>query len=160
METVNQDQEIRATEETGKTFTQEELNAIVQDRLTRDRQKYADYDELKEKAGKFDQLEEASKSELQKMTEKADALQTELDKLKSENLVREARQKVAAETGVPANLLTGSSEEECRAQAEAIAAYAKPSSYPQVRDGGEPPKRGGTSTRDQFADWLDQSLTR
>lgn len=159
METVNQDQ-TQATETTGKTFTQEEVNAIIQDRLTRDRQKYADYDELKEKAGKFDQLEEASKSELQKMTEKADALQAALDKLKSENLVREARQKVAAETGVPANLLTGSSEEECRTQAEAIAAYAKPSSYPQVRDGGEPPKRGGTSTRDQFADWLDQSLTR
>lgn len=159
METVNQ--ENQATEETtGKTFTQEELNAIVQDRLTRDRQKYADYDELKEKAGKFDQLEEASKSELQKMTEKADALQTELDKLKSENLVREARQKVAAETGVPVTLLTGSTEEECKAQAEAINAYARPASYPRVKDGGEPLKRGETSTRDQFADWLDQSLSK
>ena len=47
-ETVNQ--ENQATEETGKVFTQDEVNAIVKDRLTRAGAKYADYDALKEKA--------------------------------------------------------------------------------------------------------------
>lgn len=159
METVNQ--ENQATEEaTGKTFTQEELNAIVQERLTRDRAKFADYDALKEKAQKFDAMEEEKKTELQKATERAESLQAEIDRLKSENAIREARNKVAAETGVPVTLLTGSTEDECKAQAEAINAYARPASYPKVKDGGEPLKRGGTSTRDQFADWLDQSLSK
>lgn len=156
METVNQ--ENQATTTTGKTFTQDEVNAIVTDRLTRDRAKYADYDTLKEKAEKYDQLEEANKSELQKAVERGDALQVELDKLKGENAVRDLRNKVAEETGIPANLLTGKTEEECRAQAEAIAAYAKPSTYPKVRDGGEVTQTGKPTTKQQFAEWTNQAF--
>lgn len=155
-ETVNQ--ENQATTITGKTFTQDEVNAIVTDRLTRDRAKYADYDALKEKAEKFDKLEEANKTELQKATERADALQVELDKLKGENAVRELRNKVAEETGIPANLLTGKTEEECRAQAEMIAEYAKPSNYPKVRDGGEVTNLGKLTTRQQFAAWANNAF--
>ena len=70
-ETVNQ-------ETASKTFTQEEVNAIVADRLDRERKKYEGFDELKEKATKFDEMEEAQKSELQKVTERADALAKEL----------------------------------------------------------------------------------
>lgn len=148
----------QATENTGKTFTQDEVNAIVTDRLTRDRAKYADYDALKEKAAKLDQIEEANKTELQKATERADGLQAELDKLKSENAVRDLRAKVAEETGVPMNCLTGSTEEECRAQAKAIAEYAKPAAYPKVRDGGEVTSVGTMTTRQQFAEWAKQAF--
>ena len=52
--------------------TQEDLDIIVGERLKREREKYADYEALKEKAAKYDQAEEASKSELQKATEKAE----------------------------------------------------------------------------------------
>ena len=64
---------------TEKTFTEEDVNRIVTDRLHRERQKYEgiDLDALKEKAAKFDEMEEASKSELQKANEKA----AELEKL-------------------------------------------------------------------------------
>lgn len=41
-----------------RTFTQAELNAIVADRLARERAKYADYDKLKDKAGKADALQQ------------------------------------------------------------------------------------------------------
>ena len=47
------------------------------------------------------------------------------------------RNEVSTATGVPANLLTGSTKEECEAQAQAINAYAKPAGYPAVKDGGE-----------------------
>ena len=97
METVNQ--ENKATENTEKTFTQAEVDAIVGDRLKRDRQKYADYDALKEKAEKFDAMEEANKSELQKAIERGDALQNELNTMKAANTVRDMREKVAEETG-------------------------------------------------------------
>lgn len=136
-----------------RTFTQDELNAIVGKRLAEEKNKYADYDVLKAKAEKFDEAEEASKSELQKATERANALETELNGLKKAEEVRLMREKVANETGIPSNLLTGSSEEECKAQAEAIKAYATPSGYPKVKDGGEMPKPTG-STKQQFADFM------
>lgn len=156
-ETVNQGNQ--ATETTGKTFTQDEVNAIVTDRLTRDRAKYADYDDLKAKAEKFDQIEEANKTELQKANERADGLQAELDKLKNENAVRDLRTKVANETGVPVNCLTGNTEEECRAQAKAIAEFAKPSAYPKVRDGGEVQHTTGGANRDKFKDWFEANIS-
>ncbi len=73
--------EEKKTQEGGseKTFTQTELDAIIGDRLARERQKYGDYDSLKAKAAEYDKTQEASKSELQKATEKAGALQKELD---------------------------------------------------------------------------------
>lgn len=155
-ETVKQ--ENQQTENTEKTFTQAEVDAIVGDRLKRDRQKYADYETLKEKADKFDELEESNKSELQKAIERGDALQVELDKLKGANAIRELRNKVAEETGIPAHLLTGKTEEECREQAEAIAEYAKPSGYPNVRDGGEVRNTGKPTTRQQFAEWANEAF--
>lgn len=53
--------------EATKTFTQEELDAIVQDRLKRAVPK--DYEELKAKAAKVDEAEEAAKTDLQKEKE-------------------------------------------------------------------------------------------
>jgi hypothetical protein len=53
MGTDNQNsQEQTQTEE--KTFTQAELDAVVKDRLKREREKYADYDAVKAKATKLD----------------------------------------------------------------------------------------------------------
>jgi len=90
-----------------KTFTQEEVNAIVGKRLHEEKEKYADYDELKNKAAKYDEAEEASKSELQKATERAEGLQKEVDKMKRDKRLHEIRAKVAKETGVsPDRLLT------------------------------------------------------
>jgi len=53
-----------------RTFTRPQMNANIGDRLARERAKYADYSELKQKAEAFDQAEELSKSELQKATER------------------------------------------------------------------------------------------
>ena len=151
METVNQE-ETKATE--AKMFTQDELNAIVGDRVKREKEKYAGYEELKEKAAKLDQIEEASKSEIQKMTEKADKLEAELLQMKKADGIREMRAKVSQETGIPANLLTAETEEECKEQADAIKAFAKPTGYPSVRDAGEVANAGGRTTAQEFAEWF------
>ncbi len=164
-ETVNQDAKAangaaQTTPEqpAGKTFTQAELDAIVADRLARERAKYPDYESLKAKAAKFDAAEEAGKTELQRMTDQAAALKSELDALKKANQLREIRESIGEEKGVPASLLTGDSEEACRAQADAILAFAKPSGYPNLPDGGEARAPKGTSTRDQFAAWAESQL--
>ena len=153
METVNQ--EVNATQEQQEAkFTQAELDRIVKDRLTREREKYGDYDALKAKADKFDEIEEASKTELQKATEKAKALQDELDAFKKAESLRTMREKVAHDTGIPVNLLTAESEDACKEQAKQILEFSRPSGYPQVKDGGEVRTTGKKSTRDSFAEWF------
>lgn len=140
-ETVNQESSSAAAEpQAERTFTQSEMNAIIQDRLTRERSKYADYDALKATA------------------ERADALQKQVDALTKANSIRELRSKVSAETGVPAELLNGETEEACKAQAQAILKFAKPSGYPTVKDGGDPAKKMTGSTSEQFAAWFEQAM--
>lgn len=116
--------------EGGKNFSQDDVNTIVAERLSRERSKYADYESLKEKAAQYDKIQESSKSELQKANEKAAELQKQLDDLKSANTLRAIRAKVAEETKVPVELLSGSDEASCKKQAEAILKFAKPSGYP------------------------------
>lgn len=155
METVNQGGENNGQQEV-KTFTQDELNAILNDRLGREKAKYSDYEELKSKAAKLDEMEEASKTELQKVTEKATALQSELDSLKKADEIRQIREKVAKENGVPANLLKAETEEGCVEEAKALLDFKKTVSpnYPQVRDAGEPQGTVKNTTRQQFAEWF------
>lgn len=95
--------------------SQEELDRIIGERLARERAKFDDYDDLKAKAQKFDEVEAQNKTEaerladeLAKATERAQSLETQA-----------VRARVAAETGLPLELITGSTEEDCRAQAEA-----------------------------------------
>lgn len=141
-----------------RTFTQSEMNAIIQDRLARERNKYADYDALKAKAKQFDAAEEAGKTELQKATERAEKLQQQVDALTKANSLRDMRSKVANATGVPESLLSGETEEACTAQAKAILDFAKPNGYPQVKDGGEITHKTTGSTREQFATWFEQAV--
>lgn len=144
-----------------KTFTQEQVNAIVGERLAKEKAKYADYEELQKKASSYDELQEANKSELEKATERANKLQAQVDSMNKANEIRGIRDKVSTETGVPAALLTGDTEEACKEQAEAIKAFAKPkANYPKVPDGGELNKPLPTNTADKFADWFNQNLTK
>lgn len=125
-----------ATAEPERTFTQAELDAIVGDRLKRERAKYADYDEFKAKAAKFDEAEEASKSELQKAVEERDRLKAELEKRDAERAHAEKVAKVAAEAGVDEKLLarmSGDVEE----NAEFLKAQMSATKYPSVPDHGE-----------------------
>lgn len=155
METVNQ--EATTTTEPEKTFTQDQVNAIVAERLKRDRGERADYEELKQKAARLDEIEAANKTELQKANERADGLQKELDALKSAQTLREIRDKVSSETGIPVNLLTGGTEEECRTQAESIKAFAQPQAYPAIKDAGEANYTSKITTRDKFAEWFNNN---
>lgn len=141
-----------------RTFTQEEVNAIVGKRLAEEKGKYADYDVLKAKADKFDEAEEASKTELQKATERANNLESELNAFKKAEELRTMRETVSKDTGVPASLITGTTEEECKAQAEAIKAYATPNGYPKVKDKGEVDNSPNASARAQFAEVMAQIL--
>jgi hypothetical protein len=94
---------------------------------------------------------EANKGKL----EQFETVQSELAELKQANAIRDMRVKISQETGIPVSLLTCDTEDACKAQAEAIKEFAKPSAYPALYDGGEPGGRAPkTSTREQFAEWF------
>lgn len=160
METGIQTNQVETTPTVGQetpeqqTFTQDDVNRIVAKRVA----KYADYDELKQKAAKFDEQVEAGKSELQKATEKASSLQAELDALKQAESIRVMREEVANAKGIPARLLTGTTTEECEAQAADLLAWAEKTSsgYPKVPDGGDP--LSTKPAREQFAEWLNSQI--
>lgn len=141
-----------------RTFTQSELDKIVQSRVYEERKKLGNYDELKAKADELDQLKEASKSELQKAQDRAAKAEKDLADLKAAEALRESRAKVSAETGVPSELLTGENEEACKEQAKKILEFAKTKGYPTVRDGGEVKNVGKPSTAQQFAEWAKENL--
>ena len=156
MGTDNQNSQDNATPQEPKVFTQEEVNSFLAKDRKQTAEKYADYEALKEKAARLDEIEAANKSELEKANEKAAQLESELKAIKEAEKIREIRESVAKETGIPAHLLTGSTKEECEAQATAIADYAKPTPYPAVKDAGEVNNVGKPTTRQQFAEWSQQ----
>lgn len=72
-----------------------------------------------EKARLYDEAQEQGKSELQKAQEAAAKAEARAAAMEAEAM----RAKVAAATGVDADLLSGSSEEELRASAERLLAW-------------------------------------
>lgn len=68
-----------AGQQTVKTFTEAELNSIIKDRLDRERKKYADYDQVKQRAAKADEYESKDKTETQRLADKLESLQKALE---------------------------------------------------------------------------------
>ena len=157
METVNQENNNTNGTET-KTFTQADLDRIVQEGVNRERAKYEGFEELKAKAQKFDEQEEANKTELQKAQERATELEEKLKKREHEDSIREMKKKVAEEMKIPADLLTGETEEACMEQAKAIMSFATSQGYPSVKDGGESNPSTKKTARDSFKEWADQNF--
>ncbi len=134
-----------------RTFTQSELDRIVQERVK-------EMNEYKAKAAKFDEMEEANKTELQKAQDKAAKLEKELNEIKHINEIRNIREEVSSAKGVPLDLLTGETKEACEQQAEAILKFAQNNTgFPYVPDGGEVKTTAKKTTANQFADWMQKN---
>ena len=114
-------------EQEQKMFTQDEVNKLMGALRKENREKYADYDDLKAKASKFDEIEQQSKSELERITERATKAETELKQLKTKAEHDQLKAKIADELKVPAKLLHGKDEEELRSYAQELLEFKKPS---------------------------------
>lgn len=154
-ETVNQETATNEQPKEEKLFTQEEVNGFFNKRYS---EMMSQLNEYKDKAQKFDELEEANKTELQKAMERAEQLESELNQIKKEASIREVRSKVATELGVPAELLTAETEDACKEQAKAILNFAKPTGYPTLKDAGEVSNVGKPSPKQQFVEWANQAF--
>lgn len=134
--------------------TQEELNAIVEKRLSRERKKYADYNSVKDKAAKYDAYLESQKTEDEKQAEKMNVLQQENASLRQKII----RNDVAGKFNLPLEvvaMLNGTTEEELTEQAEKLAANLKASPAPPAVPG----LSSGSSIPTNSGDWLRQALT-
>jgi hypothetical protein len=78
-------------------FSQADVDRIVKERLERERGKYADYDTLKTAAAKWQETQDAQKTELQKAMEKAAGLQEQNARLSQERTELLIRSAVVAE---------------------------------------------------------------
>ena len=86
---------------------------------SRAKQNLADAKANEGAAQRLAEIEEAQKTEAQKAQERLEAA----EKRAAELELRAARAEVAATKGVPANLLTGSTQEELEASADALLAF-------------------------------------
>lgn len=134
--------------------TQADLDKIVADRITRERGKYADYDELKAKAAKLAEIEESQKTEAQKTAERQAALERENETLKVAKLrseIAEAMSDPSKGLLIPASLLTGSTKEEIEASAAALIEFtkgAKPAVGSHLPNQDKSPQKQASSVAD------------
>ena len=148
--------------------TQEEFDAAIADRLSRDRAKYAKQFEAEMKEKGWKTTEEvatltkdltdkvaALTAQVQSQTETINGHKTETDALNSkihEYEINSVKMAVALEMGIPyqmASRLSGDTEEAIRADAKAMAALIGGTNQPApLPGGGTGPK---TSTSEMFA---------
>lgn len=121
---MSEDRENTEATETESQFkapaSQEDLDRIIQARIARERKNIpTDYEDLKAKAAKLDELEAANQSEAEKAQARAEAA----EKRAAELEVQALRAEVANEKGVPAKLLAGATREELEAAADELIAF-------------------------------------
>lgn len=124
--------------------TQEQLNAIIKARLDREKEKYADYDQLAEK---IKNLETENSNLKQTITEKETSARTTASRISElENDVttwkqKSLKQQIAMKNGLPFDLadrLQGDSEESLNEDAERLASLVNVKNYTQPLADKEP----------------------
>lgn len=134
--------------------TQAELDRIIADRLSRERSKYADYEDLQAKAQRLAEIEEANKTEAEKMAEQLATLQAKVTEYETREQINAWKAEVAEATGVPANALAGNTKEEIEAHAETLKPLiaqpqsAKPQPLIVPAEGKTPPALNSSALED------------
>jgi hypothetical protein len=127
--------------------SQDDLNKVINERLTRERAKFADYKDLKTKAAKLDEYEQANQSEAEKTAKRIADLEAELTNTRRAT----SRLKIASEHGITDAddidlFLTGTDDETLTKQAKRLAertADRKKNGNHVPREGASPNSTGG-----------------
>lgn len=136
--------------------SQEELDRRIKDRLNRAEKQWREKNnDVFEKAKAYDEWQEQNKSDLEKEKERNEQLQKELDERNLRDQISDWKKAASEETGVPAEVLRGSSEEEIKAHADALKPHFEKEKSGFVGSDGFTPKEKAKSTASQFADALD-----
>ena len=123
--------------------SQEQLDKVLSKRLERERAKYSDYEELKQKAAEAAD----SRSEVEKLHDRV----KELEQERHQSALQAAKAKAASEYGVPADLLVGDDTDAIEAHAKRLAEYVAaqaPSTGAYVKNVG---RDEGESSAESYA---------
>lgn len=112
--------------------TQEELDAVIKSRLSREREKYADYENLKKQLADFEAKETTYQNTINDLKARETELTSQVDSLNgdlTQTRLQTAKQRIATEYGLPLDLaerLQGDDEEGFKADAERLASHFTP----------------------------------
>lgn len=118
--------------------TQEELDNIVKERIRREREKFADYDELKKRVSELETENGTLKTsieETKKTITESEAQITDLQGKVSNYETASLRTRIALQNGLPYDLadrLQGTDEATLTADAERLAGFMRPAPAPQA----------------------------
>ena len=115
--------------------SQEDLDKIVKGRIARERAKFEGYEEYKAKAAKYDELEAATKTELQKAIDRAEAAEAKVAEYDRARERAVWNSEISEATGLPLSLvsdLEAGSKEALLEKAERHAKALKGATVPQV----------------------------
>lgn len=102
--------------------------------------------ENSEKAKRFDEIEEANKTELEKAQARAQKAESELKAIKDAQAREENAKQVSKDTGVPVELIKGDTLEEMKAFAKEHAHYFEKKAVPVINSDGKSPQVIGNDT--------------
>jgi hypothetical protein len=122
--------------------SQDDLNRVINDRLARERAKYADYKDVKKKADEFDKVTQASKSEQEKFAERVAALEKENQTIRSDALRSRIQAKYSISDEDADLFLTGTDEDSLTRQAERLAGKEAD----RKKQGNVAPKEGANNS--------------
>ena len=112
--------------------TQEELDAVIKARLSREREKYADYEDLKKQLADFEAKELTYQNTINDLKTRETELTSQVDSLNgdlTQTRLQSTKQRIATEYGLPldfADRLQGDDEEGFKADAEQLAIHFAP----------------------------------
>ena len=113
--TANAGDSPEQTEAPAQSFSQEDVDRIVNERLARERKKYEGFDDLKTKAEQFDALA----TERDELAGKVQEFETKANRA-------EAIVSISEEYGVPASALRGDTADDLKAHAEVLKSLITP----------------------------------
>lgn len=151
--------------ESEKTFTQQQLNAILAQQRREIELKFDGFDDLKSKAQQYDALQESVKSDVQRANESAAEFKARMESEAAEKAavrLENLRYRISAKKGLDPDLwdrVTGSNEEEITADVEKLAEkFSAPERKPigALRSGAstasnaDPKERAASALRTQW----------
>lgn len=136
--------------EGSQTYTQEEFEAALE-AAVKERMAGA----IRERVNRANAQKKELTASNQELSEQVQNLTAQLAEMQAKEQHAEQVKKVSEETGVPAELLRGTSEEELKAHAEALKAYIGKPSAPFVGSDGF----AAGAAKAEETDWLRAAIT-
>lgn len=154
------------TDPPAKTFSQEDLDKKIEQRLKREREKYADYEDLKKAREELDEIKKGQMTEQEKLKAELEKAQAEANEAAAKTAALElerTKEKICREAGLPdgfADRLKGSTEEELKADVELMKKLvpATPKGGKGAPVGGGDP--GNTSTGNALTDAISKHYNK